>query len=88
MVCLDTFGIPRQVLLHRVSDAWRGGGEYMHLLHAIIQYRSSVGFKSPVVIRGEGVVDVIGYFRVTRILPKIACKRCMPPLSSETPWVM
>ena len=63
-------------------------GEYMHLLHAIIQYRSSVGFKSPVVIRGEGVVDVIGYFRVTRILPKIACKRCMPPLSSETPWVM
>ena len=42
----------------------------MHLLHAIIQYRSSVGFKSPVVIRGEGVVDVIGYFRVTRIAPK------------------
>ena len=58
-----------------------GGKEYMHLLHAIIQYRSSVGFKSPVVIRGEGVVDVIGYFRVTRILPKIACKKMhAPPL--------
>ena len=61
----------------------------MHLLHAIIQYHSSVALKSPFVTRGvEGVVDVSGYFRVTRISPKIACKRCMPPLSSETPWVM
>ena len=57
----------------------------MHLLHAIIQYRSSVGFKSPVVIRGEGVVDVIGYFRVTRILPKIACKKMHAPPTHQKP---